>query len=100
MKVRDLLNALDTLTGGRTQNMDLDVLVRASLADPEDRDDLLIASNVTLRIEESCADEDTLFIDVTDAEEQAGEALGEALREALHDTEPAPPPRRHLEIVR
>lgn len=97
MKVRDLLNALDTLTGGRTQNMDLDVLVRAIR---DDGDDIMIASDLTLRIEETCAD-DTLFIDVTDEEDAAGEMLGEALRREVEaDTIPSPPPRRHLEIVR
>jgi len=97
LKVRDLLNALDTLTAGRTQNLDLDVLVRAST---NDDDDLLIASELTLRIEETCADEDTLFIDVSDEEQVAGEELGEAVR---RDTIPIPPPvveRRHLRVVR
>lgn len=84
MKVRDLLNALDTLTGGRTQNMDLDVLIRAS---QNDGDDLLIASDITLTIEETCADEDTLFIDVSDEQFKPD------------DTIPAPPPC-HLSLVR
>ncbi len=94
------MNALDTLTGGRSVNMDLDVLVRASI---QDGDDLLIASDITLRIEETCADEDTLFIDVSDVEQEAGEDLGIALR-ATFDTIPSPPPLvdepRHLYVVR
>jgi hypothetical protein len=101
VKVRELINALDSLTAGGTQNMDLDVLVRAPI--DVDGDDFMIASSLALRLEETCADEDTLFIDAEPDDDQwAQDQLAMTMRKDM-DTEPAPPPepeRRHLRLVR
>lgn len=111
MKVRELIAALDTLTAGRTQNLDLDVLVRASYG--EDNDELLIGSDITLRLEEGCDDEETLFFDVSNEDQQMGEVIGEFVRDADMDTIPSPAPvpdvkpkrrrarsRDHLRVVK
>jgi hypothetical protein len=60
--------------------------------------DLISALDV-LRIEDTC-DEETLFIDVSNKDEQMGEIIGEFVQDVVHDTEPAPPMKRHLELVR
>lgn len=90
MRVSELINFLNTLTGDGERNMDMDVLIRINLGK-----ETKVASTITFVIEDAPGFDETLFVDVD--RDEYGERLGQP---PGADTIPAPPPMRHLRVVK
>lgn len=85
MKVRDVLNALETLTSANRDVLDMEFMVRVSTEDG----DIIVGAPDKVTVEDTC-EEPTLFCDVGFDELELEEAEEQPTEPGARDTRPDP----------